>query len=646
MENNLIKTVIKDHIAVVTMDAPPVNAQSREFVEELISVFDELNETPGVRVVVLTGAGKCFCAGADIKSRAKVGQGVPGDTNRHLRRAREVGFVIIEMNIPVIAAVNGVALGAGMGLAICSDMIVASKNASFGLPEIDIGLMGGVRHTMRVFPQGPDPPDGAHRLAGACGRTLPPRPDRGLRRARGADGHRNGNCPQHRVEEPGRDPPCQACHQHRRDHGTEGRLPLRAKPDGRNDPARRQQGSMARLRRKARPGVQGRIVMAEQQDWNSLSDAEFRQIFRSWVDENCSTRLRNMRKQRPVFDESLTGTTRWRKGLALAGLATGIRRNGAQCRQAHHLCRGMGPARLPAHSRPRHWAGRSAADRVRHRGAEGALPAAHPSGEDVWCQGYSEPGAGSDLASLRTAAVCEGDSFIVNGQKIWTTLAHCANWILLLTRTSRDEKVRQKGITVLLVDLTSPGVTVRPIENLRQEADFCEVFFENVRVPAENLVGEVDKGWNLAKAVLGHERIFLGAPSRPEVALSRLEQLAEARGAFADPAFVARYARLRLDLYDLGSAFERFAKQLRDNETLGADVSVLKIFCSELYQKITEETLDIAGEEARFLDDLTAGNGEVDAMNLYLDSRALAIFGGSNEIQRTILAKAVLGLPS
>ena len=136
MENNLIMTVIKDHIAVVTMDAPPVNAQSKEMVEELISVFDELNETPGVRVIVLTGAGKCFCAGADIKSRAKVGEGSPGDTNRHLRRAREVGFVIIEMNIPVIAAVNGVALGAGMGLAICSDMIVASKNASFGLPEI------------------------------------------------------------------------------------------------------------------------------------------------------------------------------------------------------------------------------------------------------------------------------------------------------------------------------------------------------------------------------------------------------------------------------------------------------------------------------------------------------------------------------
>src|SRR4051794_14063005 len=151
MDNNLIKTEIKDHIALVTMDAPPVNAQTREFVEEFIAAFDELNETASVRVIVLTGAGKTFSAGADIKSRGKVGA-VPGDTYRHLRRAREVGFCIIESNKPVIAAVNGPALGAGLGLALCSDIILASENAVFGLPEIDIGLMGGVRHTMRLFP--------------------------------------------------------------------------------------------------------------------------------------------------------------------------------------------------------------------------------------------------------------------------------------------------------------------------------------------------------------------------------------------------------------------------------------------------------------------------------------------------------------
>lgn len=153
MSGTHIKIEIENHVAVVTMDSPPVNAQSQEFVEELIGVFDALNETPAVRVIVLTGAGKIFSAGADIKSRAKVGSGEPGDTYRHLRRAREVGFSIMESNKPVIAAVNGAALGAGLAIAVCCDIILASDNAVFGLPEIDIGLMGGVRHTMRLFPQ-------------------------------------------------------------------------------------------------------------------------------------------------------------------------------------------------------------------------------------------------------------------------------------------------------------------------------------------------------------------------------------------------------------------------------------------------------------------------------------------------------------
>jgi enoyl-CoA hydratase len=152
MDNKLIKTEIKNHVAVVTMDAPPVNAQSVAFVEELISTFDELNATAPVRVIVLTGAGKIFSAGADIKSRSSARE-ISADTYRHLRRAREVGFCIMESNKPVIAAVNGAALGAGLGLAVCCDIIVASENAVFGLPEIDVGLMGGVRHTMRLMPQ-------------------------------------------------------------------------------------------------------------------------------------------------------------------------------------------------------------------------------------------------------------------------------------------------------------------------------------------------------------------------------------------------------------------------------------------------------------------------------------------------------------
>jgi alkylation response protein AidB-like acyl-CoA dehydrogenase len=383
-----------------------------------------------------------------------------------------------------------------------------------------------------------------------------------------------------------------------------------------------------------------------QSDWNDLSDAEFRAAFRAWVEENCPADLRYMRKQRPLFDEVAV----WYHALSAKGWLAPTwpkQYGGMGLSPAKHMIYVEEWGRLGCPRIPDHGIGLVGPLLIQYgTAAQKAyyLPRIL-SGEHVWCQGYSEPNAGSDLASLRTAAVLDGDTFVVNGQKIWTTLAHCANWMFVLVRTERDAKVRQKGITVLLLGLKSPGVRVRPIANLRGEADFCEVFFDDVRVPAENLVGRINEGWTVAKSVLGHERIFLGAPTRPEYALDRLEKLAEARGAFEDPAFVARYARLRLDLYDLGSSFERFAKVLRSGGELGADVSMLKIFTTELYQRITEEMLVVAGEEARFADDLEAGNAPIDAMNLFLDSRAPAIFGGSNEIQRNILAKAVLQLP-
>ena len=382
-----------------------------------------------------------------------------------------------------------------------------------------------------------------------------------------------------------------------------------------------------------------------QQDWNALPDDEFRRIFREWVDANCPAHMRFMRKQRPLFDE----VAEWYHALARKGWLSPVWPQdwgGMGLNPAKHIIYVEEWARLGCPRIPDHGIGlvgplllRFGTDEQKAHFLPKIL-----TGEHVWCQGYSEPGSGSDLASLRTSAVREGDEFIVNGQKIWTTLAHCANWIFLLVRTTKSEK-KQNGITVLLVDMTTPGVVVRPIPNLREEADFCEVFFDNVRVPVKNVVGEIDQGWTLAKAVLGHERIFLGAPSRPDYALARLEKLAQARGAFDDAAFRSRYAKLRLDLYDLSSAFERFARELRKGGDLAADVSVLKLFTTELYQRITEEALDVAGEEARFADDLPAGAIDIDAMNLFLDARAPAIFGGSNEIQRNILAKAVLGLP-
>jgi alkylation response protein AidB-like acyl-CoA dehydrogenase len=381
-------------------------------------------------------------------------------------------------------------------------------------------------------------------------------------------------------------------------------------------------------------------------DWNDIPDEEFRSAFRAWVDQNCPVHLRYMRKQRPLFNE----VAEWYHALAAKGwlAPTWPRQYGGMgLSAAKHMIYVEEWGRLGCPRIPDHGIGLVGPLLIQH-GTEDQKAHYLPrilSGEHVWCQGYSEPNAGSDLASLQTSAVLDGEVFVVNGQKIWTTLAHCANWIFVLVRTERDAKVRQKGITVLLLDLRSPGVRVRPIENLRGETDFCEVFFDDVSVPLKNLVGKINEGWTVAKSVLGHERIFLGAPTRPEYALERLRRLAEARGAFEDGAFLSRFARLRLDLYDLGSAFERHAKVLRAGGELGADVSALKIFTTELYQRITEEMLTVAGEEARLADDLVAGNIEIDAMNLFLDSRAPAIFGGSNEIQRNILAKAVLRLP-
>ncbi|MGH7120909.1 MAG: acyl-CoA dehydrogenase family protein [Acetobacteraceae bacterium] len=265
------------------------------------------------------------------------------------------------------------------------------------------------------------------------------------------------------------------------------------------------------------------------------------------------------------------------------------------------------------------------------------------SGEHIWCQGYSEPNAGSDLASLRTEAVLDGDHWRVNGQKTWTTLATDANWIFLLVRTDRSAK-QQQGISFLLVPMELPGITVRPIINLDLHDEFCEIFFDNVRVPCDNLVGEINHGWTMAKALLGFERLLLGSPRQASYALARLRLLAERMGVADDPAFRDRYTRLRLDLADHRALYEEFAERVRHGEALGADVSMLKVNQSELFQRITETMLEFAGENAGLLEPM-GGNKELHPSGLFIQSRPTSIYGGTNEIQRNIIAKNVLALP-
>ena len=209
------------------------------------------------------------------------------------------------------------------------------------------------------------------------------------------------------------------------------------------------------------------------------------------------------------------------------------------------------------------------------------------SGEQRWCQGYSEPNAGSDLASLRAEAVQDGDEFVVNGQKTWTTMALDSTHVFLLVRTDKTVK-RQAGISFLLADLNSPGITVRPIRNLAGYEEFCEVFIRDARIPADNLVGGMNNGWRVAKSLLTFERLFLGSPKQSQQVLRRLASLAAARGLFDSPAFVDRFTKLRLDVADLESAFVRFADMVKQGRPLGPEISILKIWGTETWQALSE----------------------------------------------------------
>lgn len=264
---------------------------------------------------------------------------------------------------------------------------------------------------------------------------------------------------------------------------------------------------------------------------------------------------------------------------------------------------------------------------------------------NIWCQGYSEPGAGSDLANVKTRAEDGGEFWIVNGQKIWTTLAHDATHMYLLARTDPNAERKQKGISFLLLDLKTPGITIRPIRNIAGDEEFCEVFFDDVRVPKGCLVGEPNEGWTMAKALLGFERLFVGSPTQAYRALDRLNVFATARRLHDDAGFADQFARLQLDVADLAAAFEGFAQKVRAGEALGPEVSWLKIWSTETFDRIAALAVQAAGTEGALTGRLTAGDESVDVLALYFGALPTTIYGGTNEIQRNILAKQVLRLP-
>lgn len=261
-------------------------------------------------------------------------------------------------------------------------------------------------------------------------------------------------------------------------------------------------------------------------------------------------------------------------------------------------------------------------------------------GENCWCQGFSEPNAGSDLASLSTEAVLDGEDFVVSGQKIWTTHAANADYCALLVRTSMEDR-KQKGITCLIVDMKAAGVSVRPIYNLSGKSEFCQMFFDRVRVPSGNALGDVGQGWTVSKGLLGPERLFIGNPNLPELCIVAFERSAAALGKQLDPAYQVKRAKLRLRLHGLQSMFKEVGDSLSRGLVDYNDLSILKIVASSLYQDAAQAALEILGERAAE-GTLNTAFGLVDAKQLYFVSRPATIYGGTNEIQKNIVARTIV----
>lgn len=379
-------------------------------------------------------------------------------------------------------------------------------------------------------------------------------------------------------------------------------------------------------------------------DWNAMPDQEFRQIVRTFFMRHYPAKLRFWPRRLRLHEARA-----WYQILSQQGWL-------APSWPQQHGGMGLGPEKLLAFNEEiERWGVVRVPDMgiimtgpiLMRYGTPEQLDYYLPkiiSGEHIWCQGYSEPNAGSDLASLRTEASLDGDDFVINGQKIWTTWGHDATHMFMLVRTDKTVK-KQQGISFVLVDMKTPGITVRPIVDIAGNEEFCEVFFDNVRVPRANLVGELNQGWTVAKSLLGFERLFVGSPKQSQHALQQLTNLARARQLFADPAFVARYAELQLDVIDLGAVYREYGDMMKRGEELPPSISMLKIWASETYARISMALVEAADEFGASKAPVQFGGESLSVLSPLFISTASTIYGGSCEIQRNIMAKAVLDLP-
>jgi alkylation response protein AidB-like acyl-CoA dehydrogenase len=378
---------------------------------------------------------------------------------------------------------------------------------------------------------------------------------------------------------------------------------------------------------------------------DSPDEASFRTEVRTWLEANLPTALRGRTNRPPPAELMPWYQTLSRKGWIAPHWPKQCGGMGAtlneQIIMTEELAR-VGAPQLPAqglnHIGPILIEFGTEAQKARH------LPPII-AGTVIWAQGYSEPGAGSDLASLATRASLEGDHFVVNGQKIWTTWAHYSDWMFALVRTDPLAQPRHAGISFLLLDLRSSGITIRPIRTIAGDDEFSEVFFDNVVVPAENLVGKLNDGWRIANALLGHERLGTSNPQYALIALDRIKTMARASGVMADPAFRDRLAAASINVTALSALFSHAVELTNLQRSPGPEASMIKIFGSELLQSLNDLLIEAAGSQASLEKPIMTDFGTVDVSTPFLQVRRATIYGGSSEIQRNIIARRVLNLP-
>ena len=378
------------------------------------------------------------------------------------------------------------------------------------------------------------------------------------------------------------------------------------------------------------------------------ADITFRSEVRNWLDENLPDHLRNMPTRPSHEDAQWWHRKMYERGWVAPAWPKQYGGMEATIPQRIILIDEMANAGAPeisgqalGHLGPIMQRFGTPAQKAQH------LPGMI-SGDVLWCQGYSEPSSGSDLASLRTRAVRDGDDFIINGQKIWTTWGHYAHWMFALVRTNPDVK-KQAGITFILIDMKTPGITPRGIRTITGEDEFAEVFFDDVRVPVSNVVGDIDGGWTVATALLEQERLNGSNPQKAGHLLGKVKRAARHSGMIDDAAFRDRLVSAEIDYVALCATYAQIVRTTERDIRTNADYAFAKLIAAELQQELCELLIQALGAEGTIAGSLDLGTESLPGDRLhpgitYLQNRRATIYGGTSEVQRLLMSRRVLGL--